>query len=392
MRWVRRGIVFAVVAALVAAIGWSFVPRPVAVDVATVQRGPFEATVEGEGMTRVMDRYTLSAPLTGNLARIVLEPGDEVGAGEVIARLTALEPPLADAQAKAQARARLAAARAAAGQAGAAIERARVARALAESALRRARELEARGALGAEPAETAAGELAARSREVESARFAAEVAAHEVELAEAALDRTARPPGAGEVIEVRAPVAGSVLRVHRESAGVVTAGAPLVEIADPRALEAVVHVATADAIEIRPGAAARIVRWGGPAPLPARVRRVEPSAFTKVSALGVEEQRVNVVLDLDAAPAALGDGYRVEAEIVVWRGADVVQLPSSALFRDGSAWAVFQLGESRARLTHVEVGRRSGLTAQVSAGLTAGDVVIVHPGDAIEDGVHVARR
>jgi HlyD family secretion protein len=185
-------------------------------------------------------------------------------------------------------------------------------------------------------------------------------------------------------------VAGTVLRVHRESEGVVAAGAPLLELADARAIEAVVHVPTAAAVEIEPGAPARLVRWGGP-PLAARVRLVEPAAFTKISALGVEEQRVNVVLDVDAPPAARGDGYRVEAEIVVWRGAEVVQLPSSALFRDGAAWAVFLLGDSRARLTRVEVGRRSGLVTQV-AGLDPGAVVIVHPGDALEDGSKVARR
>jgi HlyD family secretion protein len=396
MKWIRRSIVVLVLAGIAAAVAWSFVPRPILVDVAPVARGELVATVDAEGVTRVKDRHLVSAPLNATLARLELHAGDRVAAGQVLARLSEMEPPLVDAQTRAQARARVAAAQAGLRQAQAATERARAAQAMAARELERVRRLAAEGVVGPQAVDAAETDLRVRARDLESAQFAARVAAHEITLAEAAVARIARPPAPEEVLELRAPVAGRVLRVLHESEGVVAAGAPLVELADPAALEVVVHVPTADAVGITPGAAVTLERWGGP-PLRAHVRLVEPGAFTKVSALGIEEQRVNVIIDLDDPPevwAALGDGYRVEARIAVWRGADVVQVPSSALFRDGASWAVFVWEEARerARLRRVEVGRRSGLVAQVVEGLDDREVVIVHPGDSVADGVRVERR
>jgi HlyD family secretion protein len=391
MKWIRRLIVVVVLGGIAVGIAWSFMPRPIFVDVARVARADFVATVDAEGMTRVKDRYVVSAPLVATLARIALRPGDRVAAGAVLARLSELEPPLTDAASRAAARARVAAARASEQAARATVERAWVAEGLAARELDRVRALADRGVIGTQAVDAAETDARVRARELESARFAARVATHEIGLAEAALARIARPPSPEELLELRAPVAGRVLRVLHESEGVVVAGAPLVEIADPAALEVVVHVPTADAVGIVTGAAVRLERWGGP-PLAARVRLVEPAAFTKVSALGIEEQRVNVIIDLDAPPAALGDGYRVEARIAVWSGRDVAQIPSSALFRDGAAWAVFVLDGDRARLRVVEAGRRSGLTTQITAGLEAGETIILHPGDAVADGVTVAQR
>jgi HlyD family secretion protein len=235
-----------------------------------------------------------------------------------------------------------------------------------------------------------------RAEELTSAEFGLRVADSELRLARAALLRleTTRG-GAPERFEVRAPVEGEVLRVLQESEGVVQPGAPLLEVGDSRALEIVVDVLTSDAVDIVPGAPVRITRWGGDSALRAHVHRVEPSAFTRISALGVEEQRVNVLIDLDEPRerwAALGDGFRVEASIEVWRAADALQVPAGAVFRHDSGWAVFRVSGGRAALTPVTIGRRSGTAAQVLEGLEPEDTVVVYPGDNVVDGIRVEGR
>jgi HlyD family secretion protein len=395
MRWIRRAIVAAIVIAIAVAVAWSFVPRPVEVDTADVVVAPFEATVDVDGVTRVKESYIVSAPMAASLHRVELHAGAAVGIGAVVARLSPIDPPLLDARARAQARAALLAAQAGQRQAQAMVDRARAADEYAARELAKLQGLASRQAITAQSVELAELEARTRARELESARFGALVTAHEVELAEAALARMQRPPGRDDVLELRSPVAGRVLRVHREDEGVVPAGAPLLEVADLSGLEVVADVATADAVTIRPGAHVTLLQWGGERPLRGHVRLVEPSAFTKLSALGIEEQRVNVVIEIDEpyeARAALGNGYRVEARIVVWRGPEVVQVPASALFRHGGRWAVFLWDGQRARLQAVDAGRQSGVTAQVHSGLTQGQTVIVHPGDAVSDGVRVSRR
>jgi HlyD family secretion protein len=395
MKWIRRSIVIVVVVGIAAAIVWSFVPTPVGVDTAEVIVGPFEATVDADGVTRVKESYVVSAPFAASLHRISLHPGAAVEPGAVVARLSPIEPPLLDARTRAQAKATVLAAQAGLRQAQAVVERARAADEFAAGELAEARELVSRGAVAAQAAEQAELERRTRARELESARFGALVAAHEVELAEAAVARIQRPATREQVVELESPVGGRVLRVLREDEGVVAAGAPLLEVADLSGLEVVVDVATADAVTIHPGAPATLEQWGGDRPLRGRVRLVEPAAFTKLSALGVEEQRVNVVIDLDdpeEGRAALGDGYRVEARIAVWRGPEEVQIPASALFRHAGSWAVFLLDGGHARIHRVEPGRRSGVRAQITAGLAPGQTIIVHPGDAVADGVRVSPR
>jgi HlyD family secretion protein len=393
-RWL---IVFTLFAAVVLAIVWTFLPRPVLVDVATVARGPMEVVVEEEGKTRVRDRYVVSAPVAGYVRRIVLEVGDKVEPGQVLAELEPLRPPVLDPRSRAEARARVAAAEAALEAALASARSAEAAAEFAEAELSRARNLHEAGLAtreALERAETTARQARARRNEAASA---VEVARHDLEAARAALRYSPTSDGSEQrrTVVLRAPAAGRILFLSRKSEGVVGAGEPLVEIGDPGAIEAAIDVLSADAVRIRPGMRVVFDRWGGDVPLEGQVRRVEPGGFTKVSALGVEEQRVLVIADFTAPREywePLGDGYRLEARFVLWEGEDVLQVPNGALFRRGDDWAVFAVEGGRARMRSITVGRRSGLAAQILSGLSEGDRVIVHPPDAVSDGVRVRSR
>jgi HlyD family secretion protein len=286
------------------------------------------------------------------------------------------------------------AARAALGRARAENARAQAAHELARSELERQRDLARSGIVSAETLERAQAEARTTQEALRAAQFAVAGAEHEVERAQAVL-RQATGGGGGRAIELRSPVEGVVLRRLRESEAVVPVGEPLLEVGDPRELEIVSDLLSADAVKVRSGQPVLVEQWGGERPLPGRVRLVEPSGFMKVSALGVEEQRVNVIMDFeDQAEASrlLGDGYRVEVRVVVWEAKDVVIAPTSSLFRRGESWAVFVVEDGRARLRTVDVGQRNGLQAQVREGLQPGEQVIVHPADALEDGGRVAPR
>ncbi len=388
----RRTFLLALVcAAALAGLVWLLRAAPVRVELGSVDRGPLEVTVSEEGRTRVRQRYVVATPVTGRLERIALDEGDAVAAGAVVARVS---PAPLDPRGAAEAQARLEAALAAQREAGARVGQSEAALAQAERELRRARQLAASGTLAAQGLEQAELARTSRSREREGALEAADAAAHEVEAARAALLASGGGEGAGAagsdaVIEVRAPTSGQVLRVLEESARVVAVGTPLLEIGDPGDLEIVVDVLSADAVRIRPGDEMRLEAWGGDEALRARVRRVEPSGFTKLSALGVEEQRVNVIGDFVDPPGALGDGYRLEAEIVVWRSEDVLRAPAGALFRRGGGWHVFAADAGRARLLAVEVGHRGTDAVEIRGGLEPGLEVVLHPTDRIEDGVRI---
>ena len=395
-RVIRRILAVVGVALVVAAIAFAWMPKPVPVDVGQVTRGLLQVTVDEDGKTRVKDRYLVSAPLMARLARISLQAGDDVEPGQVLAHLLPLSPQLLDPRARARAEAQVAAARAARLQVEATIARVEAALRFAEREAERQRALRGRGAVAEATLERA--ELEARSlrEELASARFAAKVAEQDLAVARAALGRVGKGSAdADEQMQVVSPVKGRVLRVIQQSEGVVQPGTPLLEIGDPAALEIAVDVLTSDAVEIQPGTPVRIERWGGDRALRAHVRTVEPSAFTRVSALGVEEQRVNTIIDLDEPYQAwkrLGDGYRVEARIAVWRGDQVLQAPLSAVFRHGEGWAVFSIAEKRAVLTPVQIGRRNQRAVEITGGLQQGDMVIVHPGDRVEDGIEVKVR
>jgi HlyD family secretion protein len=394
--WGRRVLLLVGAAGVTAAIVAAWWPRAVPVDLAALQVGPMRVTIDETGRSRVREKYVVSAPLAGTLARIELRPGDTVTAQQVLAMLVPISSPLLDPRSRAEANAAELAAGAARRQAEANVARAKLALSFARDELKRQESLVAAGAIPAVELDHARMEERSRAEELASTRFGAQVAAHQLEQARAAASHVRdRRPDKGEYMEVRSPTAGRVLRVLQESAGPVAAGAPLVEIGDPTRQEIVVDVLTPDAVAIASGAHVSIERWGGEKPLTAHVRAVEPSAFTRVSALGVEEQRVNVMIDLDEPYetwAAMGDGYRLDAHIVVWEAKETLRAPSGALFRRGDGWAAYVVQGQTARLRDVSVGRSNGTQVQITGGLLAGELVILHPGERVADGAKVVAR
>jgi HlyD family secretion protein len=391
--WVAGGLLLALAGGLLAVALW---PAPVPVSLATVDRGELTVHVQDEGRARIADVYSVAAPVAGNLDRITLEPGDAVAAGHTpVARIHPGDSPFLDARAEAVARAQTAAARAAVDFAQAELDRAIADRDLAARDLARTRELAERGTVSQARLDQAEAALRRAEAEVAANRAALRLRQEELQRAEAELTQPSAGAGgqSGCCITVSAPVSGEVLVVIRESAGPVNAGDPLLTIGRSDRLEAVVELLSTDAVRVAPGAPAEIVGWGGEEALPARVRRVEPAAFTEVSALGIEEQRVNVLLDFadpKAAGERLGHGYRVQARIVVWRRNDVVRVPVGALFRDArGGWAVYRAVDRKARLTDIQIGRANDTFAEVESGLDADDRVILYPGDEVGDGVGI---
>jgi HlyD family secretion protein len=367
----------------------------VPVDVARVERGALVVAIEESGMTRVKDRFIVSAPVAGSLSRLALEPGDMVKEGDLLAEIAPTQSPLLDVRTRAAAEARLGAALSALGQAKAQVARSRVAKERAEQELERSVRLSATGSLSKQLLEQAEFEVRMRSEEQSSAEFASKVAAEEVRVARVTLGGTGGDAKRDQHVSVVSPVSGRILRVYQKSAGVLQAGTQLVEVGDPAALEAVVDLLTTDAVHIQPGTRVDIQGWGGDRIIPGKVRKIEPSAFTRPSALGVDEQRVNVVIALTEArdrATELGDGYRIEARLVLWKGENVVKVPQGAVFRHGDGWAVFRIDEGTARLTPVRIGHRGETEAEVLSGLAPGAVVAVHPGDRVRDGASVEAR
>lgn len=356
-------------------------PAPVVVHAAAAVRGALVVTVDEEAETRVRDRYVVAAPVAGRVARIVLQEGDAVGPGTVVARVF---PAPLDARAREQAAARVEAAEDAQRAVDAAVAQARAAHTQAQRSVERVRRLAAGALVAPEDLERAELEETSRRRELESAEFRARAAAHDVEAA-----RSALRGGPGDALALSAPVRGRVLRIPERSERVVAAGTPLIEIGDPARIEIVSDLLSSDAVKVRPGAPMWIEGWGGDSALRGRLRTVEPSGFTKISALGVEEQRVNVVGDFVDPPGALGDRYRVEIRIVVWEASDILKAPVSALFRSGEGWAVFVVQGGRARVRPVATGHRNTFEAEVTDGLAEGDVVLTHPSDRVADGTRI---
>ena len=384
---------------IIAALAYAFAPRAIPVELARVTAGPLRVTVDDDGRTRIRERYVVSAPLGGQLRRIELHPGDEVVAGRThIATIEPAAPELIDPRARAQLEARRQVAETQVQLAGPRIERARAAQELAQAELTRAQTLLAEQALSRQEFDRVREAARAANEESRSAEYARQIAGFELEQARAALLRST-PERRGRdhawALCVRSPIDGRVLRVFHEDAAVVPASARLVELGDPVDLEAEIDVLSSDAVRIRPGARVTFEHWGGDIPLEGRVRVVEPAGFLKISALGVEEQRVNVIVDFVAPPEqrrALGDAYRVEARIVVWENESVLKVPVGALFRTGNDWMVFAARAGRARLTRVEVGHSNGRETEIVHGLKAGDDVILHPSDKIADGVGIRVR
>ena len=393
-RWI---IVIIITVGVISAIVYGFMPKPVSVDLVKVSRGSFKVTVEEEGKTSVRDRFILSAPVAGFKRRIKLDVGDRVQKGQTLVELEPLKSNLLDPRSRAAAQAAVSSAEA---SLRVEEERARAATAdkeYAEKNFGRVKKLHDGGYVAKDALEQA--ETGAKRTEANllSAKAAVKVARFELERALTALRHSAAEDNRiqGKIVMIQSPVSGSILKIYRESEGVVQSGEPLIDIGDPEKLEVKVEVLSADAVKIRPGTPVLFERWGGNSILSGKVRVVEPAGFTKISSLGVEEQRVFVIIDItssDKNEKALGDGYRLEASFIIWEGKDILQVPASALFRKQDGWAVFVVKNNRALHREVKVGQRTGLAAEILSGLSEGEVVISHPDNSIENGTRVRPR
>ncbi len=395
--WRRRMIWLITCVLIIAALVYGFQPQPRLVDVAQAERAPMQVSVEEEGKTRVIDRYIISAPVAGTTCRVDMNVGDYVEKNQPLVTIEPLQSPALDPRSRAEAQFRVAAAQAALQAAEQNAQSAQAEAELAGKELTRIKPLATNGHITMErldQAETLARSTAAAKR---SADFAVNVARHELGAARTALeyagDRGELVPA--NTVQVRAPVSGRILKIQQQCEGVVKPGQALLEIGDTRTLEIETEVLSSDAIKIKPGMRVIFNRWGGEEALLGQVRTVEPVGFTKVSALGVEEQRVLVISDITSAPDIwenLGDGYRVEARFILWEDDEVLQIPGSALFRENGGWAVFVSEAEKAKKRSIEIGRHNGLSAQVTKGLEEGEKVITHPDDTIEEGVRVKQR
>jgi HlyD family secretion protein len=392
-RW-RKLIPWLIVAAIVLAIALGLRPKPFPVEGAKVTEGPLTVSVLEEGKTRIRNRYTISPPIGGYLQRVPFRAGAKIEAGKTVLAEILPEPAsLLNPRSQSEAEARVKATEAAVNQREADLDRARAANDLAARELQRALPLKKTGAISTREFDQADMAASMRGREQRSAEFALQVAQYELKQAEAALMQArGGPQTAGDPFQIVAPVNGYVLNVFEESARIVPPGHPVMEVGDPTDLEAEIELLSTDAAGVMPGAPALIERWGGPNPLKATVSLVEPAAFTKISALGVEEQRVKVRVQFNDPPPKsyqLGDRYRVEARITTWSSPEVLQLPTGALFRRGGDWMCFVAAKGEAQLRKVEVGHNNGLAAEVLAGLKLGETVIIHPPDVVTEGARI---
>lgn len=378
-----------VVAAIVATALW---PESMEVTVARAERGPMQVTVDEDGETRVRDRFTVSAPVAGRVQRIEIEPGDVVVRGKtVLARIVPAESPLIDQRTRGELQAATEAAGAAIGQARAERQRATATLERARSTLRRQQELMKAGAIASDSLEAAETAVTTAEEALRAAEFSERRAEFELQLARA---RLSAPASSGRSVQIVSPIDGVVLKRFRESESVVPVGEPLLEIGEPTRIEVVADLLSTDAVRVSPGAEVLVEQWGGSHTLHGRIRRVEPSGFMKVSALGVEEQRVNVIIDFadPAAAGKLGDGYRVEVRVVLWQEDDVLKVPVGSLFRQGEEWAVFVVDAGRVRRQVVQLGQRNENEGQIIGGLGAGATVVLHPPDTLTDGARIIVR
>ncbi len=384
--------------ALAAALAWAFTPRPIEVETARAAAGPFVVTVDEDGRTRLRERYMVSAPLAGRVARITLREGDRVDEAAVVASIFPLMPAMLDARARHEQELRVQSAAAQLQRADARVGGQRVALEQASEQLARSEELSRQGFVAASKLDVDRLAVAAAAKELDAVTQERHAAGHDLEQARAALEAVQQADGGvSRTFAVHSPTAGRVLHVLQTSEGVVALGAPLVELGDVDRLEVVAELLTTDAVRATTGSRVVIERWGGDQPLEGRVRRVEPGGFTKVSALGVEEQRVNVIVEITSPRAqwlALGDGFRVGVRIVTLDQPKVLQVPVSAVFPhpDGTGMAAFRLVDGRARLVPVKVIARNGTMAAIAAGLAAGDTVVIYPPAGVHDDARVRPR
>lgn len=396
-KWANWFVTIIVGLALVAGVYWAMRERPASVDIASVASAPMQVSIQEEGVTRVRDVYSVSSPISGRLDRIRLDEGQAVKAGEtLIASVHPSAPPFLDRRTQRDLQSALDAAQSAVALAEVEHERAQMALILAQSEYDRSAILAEKKIQPLSQLEKDFNTLELQKAQVKSTQATIDLRKAELARANARLEQPSESVLKNHsddcCVQVRAPVDGVVLSILARSEQVVAAGARLVEIGDPRELEIVIDLLSSDAAGIKPGATVLISEWGGPERLRGTVRRVDPAAFTKVSSLGIEEQRVNVIIDLDKREPALGHGFRVIGNLVVWQGDDVLQVPIGALFRSGGSWAVFLVRDGRAQLRMIEIGHMNRDHAEIVSGLRAGDAVILYPNDELKDGSLVERR
>ncbi len=376
---------------------WGFWPRPVPVELVEAQRASMTVTIEEEGQTRVVDRFIISAPVDGVACRVQLDVGDMVQAGQTLLSISPLESRVLDSRSRAEAEALVAAARSALELARQQADAAGASANFKRSEIKRLTPLAEQGVISSAAFDKARMELLTAEASLRSANHAVEVAKYEQRAAETALKYSAGTVTGDPAIRVpvKSPITGRILQMPHECEGPVTTGQELLVVGDPSLLEVVVDLLTADAVKVNPGMKVRFDRWGGDEPLEGQIRAIEPFGFTKISALGVEEQRVNVIADFVSPKEdwqRLADGYRVEARFVIWEEEDVLQVPASSLFRLNGGWALFRAENGRARQRVVKIGQRTGLLAQILEGLETGDKVVNHPSDEVADGVRIRER
>lgn len=393
----RKVLIGIVSLLLLALLGWAFMPTPAEVEIAAVTQGRFERSVQEDGKTRLRDRYVVSAPLAGRVARILLKQGDTVVRDAPVATFWPVAPALLDERTRAEQNARIGAMQASVARAQANVGRASAALDQAQAELKRSEALAQQGFVSPNQNETGRLAVRLREKELESARQEEAAARHELEQSRVALRQFSQitPDGRQRAYEVKAPVSGKVLKVLQQSEGIVMAGTPIMELGDPTQLEVVVDILTEDAAQIKPGTAVQLSNWGGPDVLTGQVRLIEPAAFTKVSALGVEEQRVNAIIDITSPPEkwqALGDGFKVDVRVLVQVVENAVMIPVSALFPVGARSGLFVLDKGHAHLQEIEVAARNGALAWVKTGLAKDTQVIVYPDTKLKDGDRVKTR
>ncbi|SEK61490.1 efflux RND transporter periplasmic adaptor subunit [Ectothiorhodospira marina] len=395
MTWKKKLLTILAAATLLLLLTLALMPSPIPVSTSQVQQGHFAEVIEDEGRTRLREPFTVTAPIHGYLRRVTLEPGDAVQAGMPLFQIEPAPAPALDPRAREQAREAVAAARARLEAAQANREARATEHELAQVEYERSEHLHQRALISSEERDRRRARRDATRAAEQAARYAVDVARFDLASARLPLEIIdgQRADEAIPALALEAPIDGVITRRHRRDEGPVQAGEAILELGNLDDLEVRVDLLSLEAVRVRPGMRVILERWGGGNELEARVRRVEPAGFEKVSALGVEEQRVWVwsrITSPREAWAHLGDGYRVEARFVLWEGEDVVHIPTSALFRDQDRWAVFVVEDGRAHLRPVETGRRSGLRTQIESGLTPGEQVITHPGERVNDGVRVA--
>lgn len=376
---------------------WGFWPKPVLVETTQVKQAPLQVTIEEDGRTRVIDRYLIASPVNGMTCQMHLKVGDTVDQGQTLLNITPLQAQVLDSRSRAQAQAQVSAAKSALQATKEQASAAQAAEKLAKAEFQRYQALLNKGLVAKEVYDKAQTASLTASAQQRSAKFQVEVASYELKAALTTLEYSAAQPENSnqERVSVNSPIDGKILKVARKCEGPVMTGESLLEVGDPTALEIEVDVLSADAVKIKPGMKVLFERWGGKDSLEGMVRLVEPIGFTKVSALGVEEQRVLIISDFTSPTEKwqrLGDGYSVEAKFILWQEEQILQIPSSALFHYEDGWAVFTIENSKAKRQPVSIGQRNGLTVQILTGLVKNQLIINHPSDSIEDGVRIEER